>query len=161
MELHSVASGLHGSPARPEDYSRVARSRGNSQSYAKCQVPPNGGKEMLLLRKMPASHGFGEIFGVLVLTKSDLRFDAEDAAAGRQEKRLDVSTVFAVVNLYDLLPDGTIFNFLSEAFEDYSFVGFLGANHAVSVGGDVPCLSRNRRRREKNKKDSASHTDTR
>ena len=37
---------------------------------------------MLLLRKMPASYGFGEIFGVLVLAKSDLRFDAEDAAAG-------------------------------------------------------------------------------
>src|SRR6266436_5614425 len=46
MELHSVASGLHGSLARPEDYSRVARSRSNSQSYAKCQVPPNRGKEM-------------------------------------------------------------------------------------------------------------------
>src|SRR6266481_6044540 len=144
MELHSVASGLHGSLARPEDYSRVARSRSNSQSYAKCQVPPNRGKEMLLLRKMPASYGFGEIFGVLVLAKSDLRSDSEDAAAGSHEKRLDVSTIFAIVNLCDLLPDGTIFDFLGGAFEDYSLVGFFGADHAVRVGGDVLGLARTR-----------------
>src|SRR6266480_3282175 len=56
---------------------------------------------MLLLRKMPASYGFGEIFGVLVLAKSDLRFDAEDAAARCHEKRFDVPTIFAVVKLWD------------------------------------------------------------
>src|SRR6267143_4654224 len=99
---------------------------------------------MLLLRKMPASYGFGEILGVLVLAKSDLRFDAEDAAAGSQEKRFNVSTVFAVVNLYDLLPDGTIFNFLGDAFEDYSLVGFFGADHAMRVGDDVLGLARTR-----------------
>ena len=99
---------------------------------------------MLLLRKMPASYGFGEIFGVLVLAKSDLRFDSEDAAAGSHEERLDVSTIFAIVNLCDLLPDGTIFDFLGGAFEDYSLVGFFGADHAVRVGGDVLGLARTR-----------------
>src|SRR6266446_6427343 len=106
------------------------------------RTPNRECKGMLLVRKMPASYGFGEIFGVLVLAKSDLRFDAEDAAAGRHEKRFDVSTVFAIVNLCDLLPDGTIFDFLGGAFEDYGLVGFFGPNHAVRVGGDVLGLAR-------------------
>src|SRR6267143_3779060 len=93
---------------------------------------------------MPPRYGFGEIFRVLVLAKSDLRFDSEDAAAGCHEKRLDVSTIFAIVNLCDLLPDGTIFDFLGGAFEDYGIVGFFGANHAVRVGGDVLGLARTR-----------------
>src|SRR5258708_27036761 len=60
MRLHSVASGLHGWLSSGEKsltpkgvsynrvycrvYSRVARSRSNSQSYAKSQIPPNRGR---------------------------------------------------------------------------------------------------------------------
>src|SRR6267143_2895867 len=93
------------------------------------------------IREIPASHGFGEIFSVLVLAEGDLGLDSKHAAVGSHEERFDVAAVFAIVNLRDLFPDGTIFDFFSEAFEDYGFVGFFGANHAVRVGGDVFCLA--------------------
>src|SRR6202171_2948982 len=99
---------------------------------------------MLVLREIPASYGFGEIFSVLVLAEGDLGLDTNHAAVGRHEKRLDVAAIFAIVDLSDLLPDGTIFDFFSEAFKDYGFVGFFGANHAVRFGGDVFCLARTR-----------------
>src|SRR6202171_4860211 len=99
---------------------------------------------MLALREIPAGDGFGEIFSVLVLAEGDLGLDTKHAAVGSHEKRLDVAAVFAVVNLCDLLPDGMIFDFFSEAFEDYGFVGFFGANHAVRGGGDVFFLARTR-----------------
>src|SRR6267378_889889 len=99
---------------------------------------------MLVLREIPASYGIGEIFRVLVLAEGDLGLDSKHAAVGSHEERFDVAAVFAIVNLRDLFPDGTIFDFFSEAFEDYGFVGFLSADHAVRVSGDVFSLSRTR-----------------
>ena len=99
---------------------------------------------MLVLREIPARYGLGEIFRVLVLAEGDLGLDTKHAAVGSHEKRLNVAAIFAIVNLRDLLPDGTIFDFFGEAFEDYGFVGFFSANHAVRVDGDVFCLARTR-----------------
>src|SRR2546421_4943450 len=97
---------------------------------------------------MPASYGFGEILGVLVLAKSDLRFDAEDAAIGSRENRFDVTAVFAVVDLSQLLPDGTIFDFFGGAFQDDGFVGLFGADDNVWVAGDIFCFAGARARAE-------------
>ena len=96
---------------------------------------------MLVLREIPASYGLGEIFRVLVLAEGDLGLDTKHAAVGSHEKRLDVAAIFAIVNLRDLLPDGTIFDFFSEAFEDYGFVGFFSANDNSRICSDVLCFA--------------------
>jgi len=76
---------------------------------------------------VPTGHGVGEVFGMLVLAESELRSDAKDTAFGGHEQRFDVAAVFCVVDLSELLPDGTIFNFLSGAFQDDSLIGFFSA----------------------------------
>src|SRR6266478_2740620 len=86
---------------------------------------------------MPAGDSVGEVLCVFVLTEGDLRLDAEDATFGGHEKRLDVATVFAVVDLRELLPNGAVFDLLREAFEDDGFIGFFGADDNVRVRGDV------------------------
>src|SRR6266446_5893873 len=86
---------------------------------------------------MPAGDSVGEVLCVFVLTEGDLRLDAEDAAFGGHEKRLDVTTVLAVVDLRELFPDRAVFDLLREAFEDDGFIGFFGADDNVRVRGDV------------------------
>src|SRR6266436_9472832 len=86
---------------------------------------------------MPAGDSVGEVLCVFVLAEGDLRLDAEDAAFGGHEKRLDVTTVLAVVDLRELFPDRAVFDFLREAFEDDGFVGFFCADDNVRVRGDV------------------------
>src|SRR5438128_7940533 len=81
---------------------------------------------------------------MLVLAESKLRSNAVDAAVGGHQQRFDIAAVFRVVDLSELLPDGTILDFFSSAFEDDRFVGFLSADHNVRVRGDVPCFSRTR-----------------
>jgi len=95
----------------------------------------NGSKSNLL--EAPASDGFGEVFGVLVLSEGHLGLDAEDAAIGSQEERFDVATIFLVVDLRDLFPNGAVFDFFGKAFEDYGFVGFFGTDDEMSVSGNV------------------------
>jgi hypothetical protein len=85
----------------------------------------------------PAGDGFGEVGGVLVLAEGGLWFDAVDVAAGGCEHGFDVSAVFFVVDGSEALPNGAVFDFAGDAFEDDGFVGLLGANRAVSVSGDV------------------------
>src|SRR5713226_5485188 len=90
---------------------------------------------------MPASYGIGEILGVLVLTKGNLRFDAKDRAAGRFEKWANVAAVFIVVDLDELLPDGTIFDFFGDAFEDDGLIGFFSADHNMRVRSHILCFA--------------------
>ena len=89
----------------------------------------------------PAGDRVHKIFCVLVLTKGELRSDAEDAAAGRFEKGADVAAVFAVVDFDELLPDGPIFNFFDSSFQDYGFVGFFSANDNSRICSDVLCFA--------------------
>src|SRR5260370_23147347 len=89
----------------------------------------------------PAGDGFGEIFRVLVLAKGDLRYNAEDAAAGRFEKGANVAAIFAVVDFDELLPEGGIFDFLNNSFEDDGFVGFFCANDNSRVRGKIFCFA--------------------
>lgn len=91
---------------------------------------------------MPASDGFGEVFGVFVLSEGDLRLKAKDGATGREEKRFDVTAVLTVVDLSELFPNGMVLNFFHNTFQDYGFVGFFSANHTVRIGGDVFRLAR-------------------
>jgi hypothetical protein len=79
---------------------------------------------------------------VLVLGEGDLRFKAKDGAAGREKQRLDITAILAIVNLSELFPDGPVFDFFHNAFQDYGFVGFLSAKHTVRVGGDIFRLAR-------------------
>jgi len=81
---------------------------------------------------------------VFILTEGNLRSDAKDAAAGSLEKWADVAAVFAIVGSDELLPDGTIFDFLGGAFQNDGFVCFFGADDNVRVCGDVPCFARTR-----------------
>jgi hypothetical protein len=96
----------------------------------------------LFFLKAPTSDGFIEILGVFVLAESGLGLEAKDAAVGSHQKRFDIAAVFGIVDLGDLLPDRTIFDFLGDAFENYGFIGFLRANHTVRIGGDIFCLAR-------------------
>src|SRR6202140_1409166 len=117
-------------------------SAGDLESRAETwRIARGNATEAGLFLKLPAGYGFGEIFSVLVLAEGDLGLDTKHAAVGSHEKRFDIAAILAIVNLCDLLPDGMIFDFFSEAFEDYGFVGFFGANHAVRFGGDVFCLA--------------------
>src|SRR6266436_7346788 len=86
---------------------------------------------------MPTGDSVSEVFRMLVLPEGDLRLDAEDAAFGGHEKGLHVAAVFVVVDLRELFPDGAVFDFLREAFEDDGFIGFFGADDNVRVRGDV------------------------
>jgi hypothetical protein len=95
----------------------------------------------LSFRKTPASYGFSEVGGVLVLAEGGFWFDAIDVAAGRYEERLDVAVVFFVVDGSEALPDGAVFDFVWDAFEDYGFVGMLGGDGAIDVCGDVFCFA--------------------
>ncbi len=96
----------------------------------------------LSLRKVPAGHGFGEVCGVLVLTESDSRANAKDTAAARFEQRANIAAILAVVNVHDLLPDGSILDFFGDTLEDYGFVGFFRSDDAVRFGGHVFCFAR-------------------
>src|SRR5260370_1403073 len=94
-----------------------------------------------LFLKLPARDGFGEIFRLLILTECNLRFDAEDAAAGRFEKWANVAAIFAVVDFDELLPERAIFNFLDNSFEDDGLVGFFCANDNSRVRGNIFCFA--------------------
>jgi len=95
----------------------------------------------LSFRKAPASGGFGKICCVFVLAEGGFGFDSIDVAAGRCEHGFDISAVFFVVDACKALPDRPVFDFLRDAFEDNGFVGLLGTDRAVRVGGDVFCLA--------------------
>src|SRR6266849_9162274 len=74
---------------------------------------------------------------MLVLAESELRSDPVDAAIGGHEQRFDVAAVFRVVDLSELLPNGTIFNFLGGAFQDDGFVGFFSADDDARLSGNI------------------------
>src|SRR5260370_9726444 len=90
-----------------------------------------------LFLKLPARAGFGEIFRLLILTECNLRFDAEDAAAGSFEKWANVAAIFAVLDFDELLPERAIFNFLDNSFEDDDFVGFFWSSDNSVGRGNV------------------------
>ena len=92
-------------------------------------------------RETPAGDGFGEVGGVLVLAEGGFWFDAIDIAAGGREHGLDVAAVFFVVDGGEALPDGAVFNFLRNTFQDDGFVGLLCADRAVAMRGDVFCFA--------------------
>ena len=98
--------------------------------------------------EVPAGDSVGEVLGVFILTEGELRSDAEDAAIGGHEKRLDVATVFAVVDLSELLPDGTILDFFGGTFEDDGFVRFFGADSNVRIADDISGFASARARAE-------------
>ena len=78
---------------------------------------------------------------MFVLAEGGLGFDAIDVAAGGCEHGFDVAAVFFVVDGGESFPDGAVFYFLRDAFEDDGLVGLLGADRAVRVRGDVFCLA--------------------
>ena len=78
---------------------------------------------------------------MFVLAKSGLGFDAIDIAARGLEHGFDVAAILSVVDRCEALPDGAIFDFPGNAFEDDGFVGAIGANGAESVRGDVFCFA--------------------
>src|SRR6267154_3863895 len=94
--------------------------------------------------ELPAGDGVREVFGVFILAESNLRSDAKDASAGALEKGADVAAVFAIVDFDELLPDGTIFDFLGGTFEDDSFVGLFSADDNVRIRGHIFCFARAR-----------------
>src|SRR4029077_8782831 len=85
-----------------------------------------------------------EVFGVFVLTEGLARHNAVHVAAAGFEDWVDIATVFAVVNLGELLPDGAILDFFSSAFQDDGLVSFLRADDYVRVRGDVFCFASTR-----------------
>ena len=91
----------------------------------------------LLPLKAPASDRIGEVFGVLVLGEDDAGLDSIDAATRGHKERLDIAAILGVVNGGETLPSGAIFDLLRDAFEDDSFVRALGADYAVSMGGNI------------------------
>src|SRR6266849_3871534 len=97
-----------------------------------------------LFSKLPACHGVHKILGVFVLTESNLWFDAEDAAIASHENGFDIAAVFVVVDLSELLPDGTILDFLGSALQNDGFIGFFCADDKVRVRRDVLCFARSR-----------------
>lgn len=74
---------------------------------------------------------------MLVLAEGGFGFDAVNVAAGRLEERFDVTAVFFVVDDGEALPNGAVFDFLGDTFDDNGCVGLLGADRAVIVCGDV------------------------
>ena len=79
---------------------------------------------------------------MLVLTEGNLWANAKDAAAARFEQRANITPILAVVDVHDLLPDGSILDFFGKTLEDYGFVGSFRADDAVRLGGHVFCLAR-------------------
>lgn len=79
---------------------------------------------------------------MFVLGKGHLRFKAKDGAAGREKQRLDITAILPVVDLGELFPNGMVFDFFHNAFQDYGFVGFFRAKYTVRVGGDIFRFSR-------------------
>src|SRR5260370_29853727 len=96
----------------------------------------------LRLRKVPAGHGFGKVWGVLVLAEGNGWTTAKAAAAARFQQRTYVTPILAVVDFHDLLPDGSILDFFGKTLEDDGFVSFFRADDAVRLGGDVFCFAR-------------------
>jgi len=113
---------------------------GSARDVERSAETLKGSKESCGL-EMPASDGVGEILGVLVLPEGDLRRNAEYAAFGGHEKRLDVAAVFGVIDLRELFPHGAVLDFLRESFEDDGFIGFFRADDDVGVRGDVFCFA--------------------
>src|SRR4029077_13435543 len=77
------------------------------------------------------------IFGVFVLSEDHFRLETEDGTAGSEQQRLEGAAVLAIVDLGELFPDRTVFDFFHNTFEDYSFVGFFRANNTMRIGSDV------------------------
>jgi len=89
----------------------------------------------------PASDRVHEILCVFVLTEGLARHNAVHVASAGFEDWIDIATVFAVVNLGKLLPDGAILDFFSSAFQDDGLVRFLRADDYVRVRSDVFCFA--------------------
>ena len=94
--------------------------------------------------KVPARDGIGEIFRVFVLRKDDLRLDPKNAAIGSHQDRLDVATIFGIVNFGELPPNGAISDFFGGTLENYGLVCFFGPNDHLGKRRDVFGLARAR-----------------
>src|ERR1700682_6057229 len=90
-----------------------------------------------LFLKVPAGDGVIEVFGMFVLGEGELRLDPVYGPSRGLQQRADVAAVFGVVDLRELFPKRAVFDFFREAFEDDSFIGFLGADDDVRICGDV------------------------
>jgi hypothetical protein len=87
--------------------------------------------------EVPASGGFYEVCGVLVLAEGYFGLDAKYAAAGRFEQRKDLPAIFAIVNFRNLLPGRVILDLLYRALDDHRLVRFFGADDTMRLRLDV------------------------
>ena len=78
---------------------------------------------------------------MLVLAEGNKRFDAVDVAAAGCEHGFDIAAIFFVVDGCKALPDGAVFDFLRDAFEDNGLVGLLCADRTIRLRGDVFCFA--------------------
>jgi hypothetical protein len=89
----------------------------------------------------PAGDRVHKILCVFVLAEGLSRHNAVHIASAGFEDRVDIATIFAVVNLGELLPDGAILDFFGGAFQDDGLVSFLRADDNARVRRDVFCLA--------------------
>src|SRR5258708_28897987 len=87
----------------------------------------------------------GEVLGkirvVCVQHKCVWGLEWEGASMEKYGESPDVTAVFAVVDLSELLPDATIFDFFGGAFQNDGFVGFFRADHYMRVRSHILCFA--------------------